>query len=112
MRGKWGWSMIDRGTTRVARHWPRLFAALSAAALVLAAWQPSGVSAQQPPPDDGALLRELAERLLGQPVPAPPGVMLPPVQLLPGALPAALPIEPPLPPGARLIGSVVRPIFF
>jgi hypothetical protein len=81
-------------------------------ALAPAAWQPPGLSAQQPPPDDDALLRELVERLLAQAGPAPPGVTLPPVRLLPGALPADLPIAPPLPPGARLIGSVVRPTFF
>jgi hypothetical protein len=102
--------VIDR-VRQVVGRWPRLAAGLAATALTLAVWQPSGVVAQQPP-DEGALLRELAERLLGQPAPAPPGVMLPPVRLLPGELPPDLPITPPLPPGARLIGSVLRPVLY
>jgi hypothetical protein len=48
--------------------------------------------------DEAALLRVLAERLLG------PGV-----RLVPGATPDNLPLDVPAPPGGRLLGSVVRP---
>ena len=79
-----------------------------ASALLLAA--PGAARAQPaPPPEDAAMLRELAERLLIPPYPGPPGVDLPPARLLAGAIPADLPLELPFPPGARLIGSVVRP---
>lgn len=80
--------------------------------LLTGIWPSARAAAQQPQADGDALLRELAERLLTPPVPVPPGVMLPPVRLLPGALPPDLPVTPPLPPGARLIGSVVRPVLF
>lgn len=60
---------------------------------------------------DAALVRELAERLLSPPVPfAPGGGEAPRAQLLPGALPADLPVQLPQPAGGRLLGSVVRPL--
>ena len=68
-------------------------------------------AAQAQPSEDPALLRELAERLLGSPGPGPRGAELPPPRLLVGALPANLPFDVPLPPGSRLVGSVVRPSF-
>lgn len=49
-------------------------------------------------PDEAAIVRALAERLLGQEV-----------RLVPGATPDGLPLDLPAPPGGRLLGSVVRP---
>lgn len=55
--------------------------------------------------EDPALLRELAERLLSPP--PPPGAReAPRARLFPGALPPALELDLPVPPGSRLIGSV------
>lgn len=59
--------------------------------------------AQQP----GTPLQELAERLLAAPFPGPGGGPLPEVQLLPGQVPSDLPVALPLPPGGRLVGSMV-----
>ena len=73
--------------------------------------RPAAVHAQ--PAEDPALLRELAERLLGAGTPSPPppsptgGTLR--AQLFPGALPPALPLDLPLPPGSRLVGSAVAP---
>ncbi|HLH21784.1 MAG TPA: hypothetical protein VK066_04640 [Chloroflexota bacterium] len=57
--------------------------------------------------DDGHLLRELAERLLqnafGSPGPSPPAV-----DLFPGNVPPDLPLVIRVPPGGRLVGSMVR----
>ena len=47
---------------------------------------------------DAAVVHALAERLLG------PGV-----RLVPGATPEGLPLDVPVPPGGRLLGSLVRP---
>jgi len=57
--------------------------------------------------DEAAALRELAGRFLTQPG-AGPGTPGQSADLLPGQLPADLPLALPLPPGARLVGSVVR----
>ena len=57
--------------------------------------------------EDAGLLRELAERLLSPPFPRANGEA-PRARLLPGVLPPELPVEVPLPPGSRLIGSVTR----
>ena len=73
--------------------------------------RPAAVHAQ--PADDPALLRELAERLLGAGTPSPPppspagGTLR--ARLFPGALPPTLPLDLPLPPGSRLVGSAVAP---
>ncbi len=64
----------------------------------------SPVHAQQS--GDPGLVRELAERLLAAQY---PGQSSPPVQLLPGQLPGGLPLNIPIAPGGRLIGSMVRP---
>lgn len=98
------WCVVGRG---------RLVAALVtmigvAAISTMAPGGPPAARGQQP--EDPALLRELAERLLSPPVPLPTGEV-PRVRLLPGALPAELPFELPLPPGSRLIGSTVGPSF-
>lgn len=57
--------------------------------------------------DEAAALRELAGRFLTQPG-AGPGTPGQSADLLPGQLPADLPLTLPQPPGARLVGSVVR----
>lgn len=83
-------------------------AALALLAGALTAAGPTPAQAQQA--SDATLLQELAERLLSYPFPGPGGVPVP-VQLLPGALPADLPLTLPQPPGSMLIGSAVRPSF-
>jgi len=56
-----------------------------------------------------AQVQELAERLLAMPYPVPTGQQpSPTVQLLPGQVPDALPFTLTLPPGARVVGSMVR----
>ena len=82
---------------------------LAAVSVMLLSGSTTARAQQAPTQEDPALLRELAERLLGSPYPGPPSVELPPARLLPGAIPADLPLMLSLPPGARLIGSVVRP---
>ncbi|HLH26377.1 MAG TPA: hypothetical protein VK066_27980 [Chloroflexota bacterium] len=63
--------------------------------------------AQQPGPTSP--VEELAERLLAMPYPGPTGQQpAPTVQLLPGQVPDALPFTLTLPPGARVVGSMVR----
>lgn len=52
------------------------------------------------PSEDGALLLELAERLLAE----PPGA----ARLLPGQIAAELTFDLPAPPGGRVLGSIVR----
>ncbi len=99
---------------RIAHTWRRvLIGAVALGALLgLAAGRgaapPAG--AQAPPGGDAALLEELAERVIALPYPSnvPALAVLPTVRLLPGHVPADLPLDLPLPPGARLIGSVVR----
>jgi hypothetical protein len=79
--------------------------------LVAQAQQAAGQSFSQ---DAMQLRGELAERLLSQSLPAPPGPAPPGVgstlQLLPGQLPSDLALDLPLPEGARLLGSAVRGI--
>ncbi len=77
-----------------------LIAALSARSV-------SAVVARADSGDEAAALRELAGRFLIQPG-AGPGTPGQSADLLPGQLPADLPLALPLPPGARLVGSVVR----
>jgi hypothetical protein len=61
--------------------------------------------AQEPAPP----VQELAERLLAMPYPLPLGQQdAPSVELLPGQAPDDLPFALALPPGARLVGSMVR----
>lgn len=55
---------------------------------------------------DTSLVRELAERLLAAQY---PGQSSPPAQLLPGQLPNGLPLDIPVAPRGRLLGSMVRP---
>lgn len=96
--------------------WPRrLASALLACGMVLAAGagllQSSAGHAQQGDQqgDDAALVRELAERLLTGPRGSPsPGGQAPTAQLLPGQLPPDLGLDLPMPPGARLLGSLAR----
>ena len=83
-----------------------LFGALLAAALTLLGGTRGSLHLVQAD-DDPALLRELAERVISPPFPDPSGQMHP-VTLLPGALPDDLPLRVPMPPGSRLIGSVVH----
>lgn len=97
--------------TGMGRRGRALVPAGVVAALALLAGAITPVRAQQPS-GDAALLEELAMRLLGPPFPGPAGVEVPPVRLLPGAVPDELPVSVPLPPNSRLIGSVVRPTFF
>jgi hypothetical protein len=84
---------------------------VSAAVLLvgtLSAWGIGGVAAQTPP-GDPSLLQELAERLIAVPFASMPSqIAQPTIQLLPGQMPSDLPLSLPLPPGARLVGSVVR----
>ena len=90
---------------------PGLLGAASAALLLAGALGAGGrePAAAQAPPADASLLRELAERLIAAPYPSMPSqVPLPTVQLLPGQIPSDLPLNLPLPPDARLIGTVVR----
>lgn len=68
---------------------------------------PYRAAAQEPPRDRAVLIQELAERLLAPPYPGPGGQAAG-AQLLPGELPAGLPVELPVPPDGRLVGSVVR----
>lgn len=58
-------------------------------------------------PEDAAALRELAVRLLRVRFPGDPEAS-DETQLLVGELPAGLPLELPLPPGSRVVGSLVR----
>ncbi|MCL5024939.1 MAG: hypothetical protein M1531_00350 [Chloroflexi bacterium] len=57
-------------------------------------------------PDESPLL-ELAQRLLAPPLPGPFGQPQA-IQLMPGQLPAGLPLDVPVPPGATTIGSAVH----
>lgn len=59
------------------------------------------------PPEDAAALRELAVRLLRARFPGDPEAA-DEMQLLVGEVPAGLPVELPLPPGSRVVGSLVR----
>ncbi len=83
---------------------------MAAATLILTGVRVGVENARAQQPDDPALLRELAERLLSPPFPGPGGESTR-SRLLPGALPTDLPFELPLPPGSRLVGSSVRPSF-
>ena len=88
-------------------------AALAAVVLAVAAAAsllPLSPRAAAQSQDDPALLRELAERLLSPPFAGPGGQAARP-RLLLGALPPELPLDLPLPPGSRLVGSAVRPSF-
>jgi hypothetical protein len=60
------------------------------------------------PPGPAAQVQELAERLLAAPFPGPPGPQETTVRLLPGQVPDDLPFALALPPGARVVGSMVR----
>ena len=97
-------------TMRMPRRWRMsasavgvVLALLIVATIVPAGLRP-GVGAQ---PEDAALLRELAERLLTPPFPSPDG-RVPTTELLLGRLPDAPALDLPVPPGGRLLGSVVR----
>lgn len=85
---------------------PTVLASLLTASLAAPTVFPDAGAAATTPQtaDDPALLRELAERGLAGYTPS--GVRLR-AQLLPGKLPADLAI--PLPPGSRLVGTIVRP---
>ncbi|CAA9588619.1 MAG: hypothetical protein AVDCRST_MAG88-4415, partial [uncultured Thermomicrobiales bacterium] len=95
---------------RMPRRWLLSTGAvtLALALLIVATIVPAGlrlgVGAQ---PEDATLLRELAERLLTPPSPGPEGEV-PTTELLPGRLPDAPALDLPVPPGGRLLGSVVR----
>lgn len=77
------------------------------AALLLSAGDRLTASAWAQQPDESALLRELAERLIAPPR-LGPGAQRLTVELLPGRLPQELAGEIVLPPPQRLLGSAVR----
>jgi hypothetical protein len=79
---------------------------VASVALAAALTSPTPAAVAQTPPSP-ALLEELAERLLQPPYAGPTGET-PRIRLLPGALPPGLPLEIPMPPGGRLVGSAVR----
>jgi hypothetical protein len=60
-----------------------------------------------PPADDPVALRELAERVLS-PIHAPPGGVHPTARLVVGAVATEAGVDLPVPPGGRIVGSVVR----
>ncbi len=70
-----------------------------------------GTALRGQPAEDPALLRELAERLLDQPVRLPQEAAsgAARTRLFAGSMPPDLPVTLPLPPGGRLLGSLARP---
>ena len=92
---------MTRGISSIQRIAGVARLALVGVALALVMW---GGPARAQTPD---LLRELAERLL-MPMFVDPSGIVPRVQLFPGALPPGAPLEVPLPPGGRLVGSALR----
>jgi hypothetical protein len=88
------------------RRWLKSGGWLLAVAMIAAVARAAPVQAQQTENPD--TLRELVMRLLAPPS---PGASAGQVQIFPGALPPGLPLDLPLPPNSRLVGSVVRPSF-
>jgi hypothetical protein len=96
----------------------RHIGALVGMGVLILAWVfslvPTAPSLAQPQPDNAAQLRELAERALespyGYPMSSmPPGSQEEPrVELLVSQLPTDPPLDVPVPPGGRLLGSIVR----
>lgn len=90
---------------QVNAHKPAAMLVLLIMAGALAGAGARRAASQEQLKEQPAQLRELAERLLARPFPAP-GEPPRPVQLLPGQLPGDLPLDVPLLPGSRIVGRV------